>query len=193
MDLCISQIGRSQWEIRQLENENIPTAISRDYTYTTTDSYITDVLGFHDNRFRHQLNAVNNLGDCAYQLSVLNVMRTIFQSIFDRGFRRGPFVFVFTDLHQSNIFVDADWHITCLVDLEWACTQPIEMLGPPSWLTDKGVDQLIPGEYNTVRQEFMEALKTEEQNFESVSPVELGTSWPRLSNLMERSWEKGAF
>ncbi|PKY04249.1 hypothetical protein P168DRAFT_297150 [Aspergillus campestris IBT 28561] len=124
-------------EIQQLENENIPTEISRDYTYLTADSYITD-------------------------LSVLTAMRTIFHSIFDRGFRRGPFVFDFTDIHQSNIFVDAEWHITCLVDLEWACTQPIEMLGPLSWLSDK-------------------------------APVDPGPLRPRLTNLMERSWEKGAF
>lgn len=59
-------------EIQQLENENIPTEISRDYTYSTADSYIADILGFHDNRFRYQPNAVNNLGDCADQLSVPN-------------------------------------------------------------------------------------------------------------------------
>jgi hypothetical protein len=65
-------------EIELLENENIPTDIPREYTYSTVDSYVIDVLGAHDNRFRHQPNAVNNLGDCAYQLSVLTAMRTIF-------------------------------------------------------------------------------------------------------------------
>ncbi|PLN80842.1 hypothetical protein BDW42DRAFT_185843 [Aspergillus taichungensis] len=179
-------------EIQQLEIENIPTEISRDYTYSTSDSYVIDVFGFHDNRFRYQPNTMNKLGDSAYQLSVLTAMRTIFQSIIDRGFCRGPFVFVFPDLHQSNIFVITEWHFTCLVGLEWACTQPIEILGPPSWLSDKGVDQLIPAEYDTIRQEFMEALKIEEQNIESVAPVDLGTSHPRLSHIMERSWEKGA-
>ncbi|KAE8155014.1 hypothetical protein BDV25DRAFT_170329 [Aspergillus avenaceus] len=182
-------------EIHQLENEKIPTGIPRNYTYSTVDSYIVDILGFHDNRFRYQPNAVNNLGDCAYQLSVLTSMRTIFPSIFDRGFRRGPFVFAFTDLHQSNIFVDAEWHITCLVDLEWTCTQPIEMFGPPFWLTNKGVDQLDSAEYDAIRHEFMEALTTEEQDYASTTLTRMnnGASHLRLSAFMKRSWETGAF
>ncbi|RHZ62495.1 hypothetical protein CDV55_102906 [Aspergillus turcosus] len=177
-------------EIPQLENEKIPTEIPRNYTYSTVDSYVVDILGFHDNRFRYQPNAVNNLGDCAYQLSVLTAMRTIFPSILNRGFRRGPFVFAFTDLHQSNIFVDAEWHITCLVDLEWTCSQPVQMVGPPYWLTNKGVDQLDATEYDSIRQEFMEALTTEEQ---ALTHSDCGTSQLHLSDFMKRSWETGAF
>jgi hypothetical protein len=176
-------------EIQQLENEKIPTEIHRNYTYSTVDSYVVDILRFHDNRFRYQPNAVNNLGDCAYQLSILSAMRTIFPSMFDRGFRRDPFVFAFTDLHQSNIFVDAEWQITCLVDLEWTCSQPVEMVGPPYWLTNKGVDQLDPAEYDAIRQEFMEALTAEEQSLRS----NYGTSQRRLSDIMKQSWETGAF
>jgi hypothetical protein len=40
-----------------------------------------------------------------------------------------------TDLHGPNIFVDQDWHIKHIIDLEWACSLPIEMLGPPYWMT----------------------------------------------------------
>lgn len=75
--LCLANRPLSV-EIQQLENEKIPTDIPRDYTYSTVDSYVIDILGIHDNRFRHQPNAVNNLGDCAYQLSILTAMRTIF-------------------------------------------------------------------------------------------------------------------
>jgi hypothetical protein len=32
--------------------------------------------------------------------------------------RHGPFPLQLTDLHASNIFVDEDWNITCLIDLE---------------------------------------------------------------------------
>lgn len=170
--------------IQQLENENIPTDIPRDYTYSSVD-----ILGMHDNRFRYQPNAVNNLGDCAYQLSVLTAMRTLFQSIFTRSFRRGPFVFVFSDLHQSNIFVDSQWHITCVVDLEWACTRPIEMVRPPSWLTDKGVDELDPAEYDRIRRQFVDLLAVEEEEV----CCNDGPSRVRLSDVMHRTWETGAF
>jgi hypothetical protein len=182
-------------EIQQLENEKIPTDIPRDYTYSTVDSYVIDIFGIHDNRFRYQPNAVNNLGDCAYQLSILTAMRTIFQSIFTQSFRRGPFVFVFTDLHQSNIFVDSEWHITCLVDLEWACTRLLEMVRPPSWLTDKGVDELVPAEYDAIRRQFVELLAAEEKSFgcSALTQSNDTSALLCLSDVMNRTWETGAF
>lgn len=182
-------------EIHQLENELIPTEIPRDYTYSTVDSYVVDILNMHDNRFRYQPNAVNNTGDCAYQLSVLTAMRTIFQTIFDRSFRRGPFVFTFTDFHQSNIFVDANWNITCLVDLEWACSRPIEMLLTPFWLTDDGVDELVPSEYAIVRREFIDVLTFEEDQFASENRGKDNNGAPSLrpSQFMNRAWNSGAF
>lgn len=89
---------------------------------STVGSYTVDMLSFHDSRFRSQPNAVDDLEDCGYQLSALSAMRIIFPSFFQREFRCGPFSFMLTDLHQSNIFVDAEWNITYLVDLEWACS-----------------------------------------------------------------------
>lgn len=53
-------------EIHQLENEEIPTGIYYDYTYSTVDSYVADVLTLYNNRFLHQLNAINNLRDCVF-------------------------------------------------------------------------------------------------------------------------------
>ncbi|KAE8351727.1 hypothetical protein BDV28DRAFT_136480 [Aspergillus coremiiformis] len=174
-------------EVQQLENENIPTNMPRSYTYSTVDSYIVDMLSLHDSRFRAQPNAVNDLGDCAYQLSALSAMRTIFPSLFQRDFRRGPFSFVLTDLHQSNIFVDDEWNITCLIDLEWACSRPIEMVSPPYWLTNRGIDQLDAAEYDSIRTEFMEILAAEERE------LGLFEVLPRLSDIMNRTWETGIF
>ncbi|KAJ5811378.1 hypothetical protein N7474_007679 [Penicillium riverlandense] len=177
-------------EIEVLENEMIPTDMPRDYTYSTVDSYVLDILGIHDNRFRYQPNAVNHMGDLVYQLSVLTAMRTLSRSIFNRAFCRGPFVFNFTDCHRSNILVDEEWHITSLIDLEWTCTQPIEMFQPPYWLTSDHVDTIVLEEYDTIRHEFMDVLKTEEQAFTTSNR---GTSQLQLSEIMEQSWESGAF
>ncbi|KAE8153631.1 hypothetical protein BDV25DRAFT_22006, partial [Aspergillus avenaceus] len=176
-------------EIQQLENEQIPTGIHRNYTYSTVDSYIADILTFHDNRFRHQPNAVNNLGDCVFQLSSLSAMRTVSKSFFQRGFRRGPFIFSLTDVHQSNIFVDKDWNVTCLVDLEWACSLPIEMIRPFHWLTNRGVDELVSSDYDKVRTEFMDALKAEEK---AMVRSEKNTL-PLLSDIMHTTWTTGTF
>ncbi|KAJ9294516.1 hypothetical protein DTO271G3_6784 [Paecilomyces variotii] len=183
-------------EIQGLESEEISTDIPRDYTYSTVDSYVLDILGFHDNRLRSQPNAVDNLQDCGSQMAALAAMRTIFPIFFRREFRRGPFVFCLTDLYPTNIFVDDDWHITCLIDLEWACSRPIEMIEPPYWLTDRGVDQIIPEEYDVFRKEFMSALVTEENLRLSSQSSKCGSrkeSMPLLSDIMEYTWRSGTF
>ncbi|PYI28058.1 hypothetical protein BP00DRAFT_459711 [Aspergillus indologenus CBS 114.80] len=179
-------------EIQQLENEHIPTGIPRDYTYSTVDSYVTDILDYHDSRFRHQPNAINDLGDCVFQLASLAGMRTVSKSIFQKGLRRGPFVFSLTDLHQSNIFVDTDWNVTCLVDLEWACALPVEMVRPPYWLTNMGVDELVASEYDPVRTEFMDALVAEEKAI-AVTARHSNNSPPLLSEIMQKAWATGTF
>lgn len=86
-------------EIQDLENEEIPTNIPRDYTYSTVDSYIADILRIHDSRLRHQPNAINDTGDYIYQTSALAAMRTVYPSFFNPELRRGPFAFTFTDIH----------------------------------------------------------------------------------------------
>lgn len=86
-------------EIQTLENEEIPTNIPRDYTYTTVDSYIIDMLAVHDNRLRGQPNAINDVKDCVYQISALGAMRTIMPLFLRRELRQGPFVFTLTDFH----------------------------------------------------------------------------------------------
>ncbi|EEP80298.1 predicted protein [Uncinocarpus reesii 1704] len=112
--------------IQDLENEEIPTNIHRDYTYLTTDSYIVDTLDVHNSRFLNQPNAINDKSDGLNQMTALTGMRAAFPLFFQRNLRRGPFVLSLTDLHQSNIFVDDNWHITSLIDLEWACSLPNE-------------------------------------------------------------------
>lgn len=133
-----------------------------------------------------------DLGDCVFQLASLAGMRTVSKSIFQKGLRRGPFVFSLTDLHQSNIFVDADWNVKCLVDLEWACALLVEMVRPPYWLTNVGVDELVASGYDPVRTEFMDALAVEEEAV-AVTAGHSSNSPPLLSDIMQKSWATGTF
>ena len=73
-------------------------------------------------------------------------MRAVLHHFTRREYRHGPFVSTLTDLHQGNIFVDNQWHITCLIDLEWACSLPIELQCPPHWLSGRAVDDIEDGE-----------------------------------------------
>lgn len=125
--------------------------------------------------------------ETADQLPVLHVLaarQTIFYFVFIRGFCRGLFDFILTCLYQNNISVDAEWHITCLVDLEWTCTKPNKIFRSSFWLIDKGVDQSILMEYNSIWYKSIEDLTIEERKLESVALVNLETSRPRLSNII---------
>ncbi|EER28632.1 hypothetical protein D8B26_001096 [Coccidioides posadasii str. Silveira] len=180
------------FDIQILENEKIPTHIHRDFTYSTVESYVMDILGAHDSRLHKQPNAVNDIPDCVSQMAALAAMRTLFPMFFRREFRRRPFVFSLPDLHQSNIFVDKNWHVTCLVDLEWACARPIEMVEPPYWLTNKSVDNMLLEEYDPLRKEFMAALVEEERRISKCVTRE-DSDLPLLSEVMEQAWTTGTF
>ncbi|KAK1138536.1 hypothetical protein N8T08_002422 [Aspergillus melleus] len=181
-------------ELQELENEEIPTGISRDYTYLSVESYMADILAVHDSRLRSQPNAVNNLQDCGYQMLAPAAMRTILPLFLCRNLRRGPFAFMLTDLHQSNIFVDEKWHITCLVDREWACSRPVQIIEPPYWLTNQGVDEVDVEGFDKLRQELMIIMCAEEaeQYGEDILRDPEGTPL-RTSEIMEQAWKTGTF
>ncbi|RAH79844.1 hypothetical protein BO86DRAFT_449463 [Aspergillus japonicus CBS 114.51] len=145
-------------EIQDLENQHVPVDIPRDFTYSTIDSYVSDILAFHESRLRHQLNAVNNVQDDLFQMAGLTVMRAVRNLFFRPGLRRGTFYMSLTDLHQSNIFVNDDWNIRYLVDLEWACSPPAEMIHPPYRLTNQSVDAIDFDAYKSLHREFMQAF-----------------------------------
>ncbi|EFQ97991.1 hypothetical protein MGYG_01027 [Nannizzia gypsea CBS 118893] len=175
-------------EIQELENEEIPIDIQRHYTYSTTDSYITDIVGIHDSRLIHQPNAINNPSDYINQVTTLTGMRISIPLFFRRDLRRGPFIFSLTDLHQSNLFVDKEWNITSLVDLEWGCSLPVEMIHPPRWLTCQFDDGIDEKEYEKLWTEFVQILAQEEDGYLITARQEL-----RLSSIMTKGWEMGTF
>jgi len=174
--------------VQQLENLGIPTDIPRDLTYSTVDAYLSDILAYHDNRIRYMPNSMHNTLDGQEQLSALTIMRALLRHFTNRDLRHGPFVLTLTDIHQSNIFVDSNWHITAMIDLEWACARPIEMQHPPYWLTSCSLDGLDGKHleaYSSVHSEFLEAFETEERS--------LGKGDIPSTRLMRKGWELGSY
>ncbi|PWY76533.1 hypothetical protein BO83DRAFT_407009 [Aspergillus eucalypticola CBS 122712] len=177
--------------LHHLENESVPTNMDRDLVYSTSDSYYMDLLSYHDSRLRHVPNSIRDKADGEAQLSTLTIMRALLPYFSCRKHRRGPFIMTLTDLHQSNLFVDSDWNIKSLVDLEWTCSRPVEMLHPPYWLTSRGVDQLYEGEhldaFSEIHAEFMEVFDQEEQTRSQAGKKYLG-----LASIMRRGWAIGS-
>ncbi|RAK75906.1 uncharacterized protein BO72DRAFT_478467 [Aspergillus fijiensis CBS 313.89] len=163
--------------LHQLENAGIPTNVDRNLTYTSADSYYHDILSCHDSRLRHQPNSMHDEDDGRAQMANLTMMRALLPH--------------FTDLHQSNIFVDKDWHIRYLIDLEWTCSLPVETLRPPYWLTGRPVDDILGEHLNTFNEahgKFVDIFQEEEKRY----PPLFNVSAYR-TNTMRRGWGVGNF
>lgn len=154
-------------------------------TYETVDSYVMDTLTFHDNRLLYQPNSINDKYDGIFQTTSITVMRAVAPRFFQHSLRRGPFAYMLNDIHQSNILVDENWNIKYLIDLEWACSRPIEMLHPPYWLTSQSVDTIDTDIFASLHKEFVELMELEERETHSGDIM--------LSGLMKQGWESGTF
>ncbi|EXJ82336.1 hypothetical protein A1O3_06149 [Capronia epimyces CBS 606.96] len=169
--------------LAELENESIPTDISRDYCYTATDSYLYDLLHCHALKLRHQPNSTRNDYDTEGQMATIVMLRALLPQFMNRRLRHGPFSFTLTDLHESNIFVNKQYHITSIVDLEWSCSLPIDMQHLPFWLGGDQFDDLY-GEGNEEKER--QFIRTCEE-FLQILEDEAGA----LSSLSPRSWIEG--
>jgi len=107
---------------------------------------------------------------------------------FSRSIRNGPFIFQLSDIHPSNLFVDQDWHITSVIDLEYAAALPREMEVAPYWLNpgqDLGDLGSHPEGFNAVHDEFTAIFREEEHcQSEQLSP---------RAEAMRQAWETKAF
>lgn len=174
--------------LQTFENEGIPT-IPRDSTYQSVEPYILDLLQCHDNRILHQANAIHDLKDGQEQFAALTMMRGILHQFISRQYRNGPFVLTLTDLHPSNHFVDGYWHVTSLIDLEWACSFPIELQTPPYWLSGRPIDDIEHGEhlqiFEKIMTEFIEAFDEQEKILEGPDAFQ--------ASVIRKCWERGSF
>lgn len=179
--------------LQELENAGIPIHIARGRTYTSVISYISNLLAYHDNRLRHDKNAVNGLGDCVSQMCALVIMRTVTPRFYNCDLEAGPFAFSLTDLHQSNIFVDRDWNITYIIDLEWSASLPLEFIQLPHWLRSQHIDEIEMETYSPLRKEFREIFRREEREFNKTAKLEKASPTTELSSIMENNWNMGTF
>ena len=175
------------------ENQGAPRVIEKNNTFSCTDAFVSDMITFHDHRFLNEPNAVNDEGDCRGQMAVKVLLRVLQHRHFKRELRDGPFLLQLTDLHQSNILVDEEGNVTGLIDLEWICTRPSEMIQVPYWITDCGaIDDLEDDkldQFEQRRREFMRVFEEEEQAMKPKTRHDI-----TLSKVMQDMWEsKGAW
>jgi hypothetical protein len=146
----------------------IATGIPRHRTYTQVESYLSDLLSLQDNKIRHQPNAMHDEADGKMQFAALTALRATMHHFIRPEYRDGPFFLHLTDLHKQNIFVDQDWNIQTITDLEWAHTLPSQMQLPPYWLSsrksvDSLKDQAAISDYETILEEYWAIYEAEER------------------------------
>lgn len=173
--LCASSI---------LESKGAPKVV--DQTYTTLGSFTDAMLRFREDAFRAQPNAVNDEEDCRLQMFQMVLLRRIKSHFVDRHYQ-GPFVLQFTDLHASNIFVDDEWNVVALIDLEYVCALPPSMMDVPHWLLVDAIDEVSDrfDDFGNVHDLFISILK-EEEKFGS---AEHGVS---LAAAIQDAWTSSA-
>ncbi|PQK09127.1 hypothetical protein BB8028_0001g11980 [Beauveria bassiana] len=174
--------------MHMLENEGIPSGIPRGRTYSGVDLYLSDLLSLQDAKLRGQPNAIFDAEDGQRQLAASVGMRAVMHHFINPDTQQGPFYLTLTDLTQNNIFVDEQWNITSIIDLEWAHTLPAEMQGPPYWLTSKSIDgfykQEDRDEFDTVVNEYLTVYEEEETQ---------RNGWCGQATAQRRAWDSGGF
>lgn len=100
---------------------------------------------------------------------------------------QGLFILQFTDLHASNIFVDADWNITGIIDLDFICSLPPDMLCMPSWLCIDDLDDISRN-----RDEFAASYDSFLQTFAAAEKKQQHHS-TLLADTMRQAWHSGAY
>ncbi|POR34249.1 Uncharacterized protein TPAR_05549 [Tolypocladium paradoxum] len=170
-----------------LENDGTPRMMQKDDIYLSTESYVADMSAFHDQRLLSHPNAIFSESSCRGEMAIKMLIRGLAHHYIERQRRNGPFLLQMTDLHIGNIFVDDEWNITRLIDLEWMCALPAEMMEPPYWLTGRAIDGLKGEhleEFKQVRDEFVGIFEEEERK----GTAQHGIS---LTQIIRHTWDSG--
>lgn len=64
-------------QLQIMENEGIPANIDRNLTYSSTSTYLFDLLEYHDSRIRYQPNSIRDEFDGRAQMATLTLMRAL--------------------------------------------------------------------------------------------------------------------
>ncbi|QPG95177.1 hypothetical protein C2857_007774 [Epichloe festucae Fl1] len=173
-------------EVIMQENEDLPLDMPRHQTYTRVDDFVLAYLDAFHNRLLHQPNTIENEIDGRFELAGLTAARAIFPQMLQKDLRSGPFVCSLTDLHRSNIIVDDDWNIVSIIDLEFACSRPLEFQQPPYWLGGQCVDQIDRASFSPHHDRFIQILEEQEELLAKRTPR-------KLSAIMRQAWASGTF
>ena len=167
------------------EQQGTPRTIPQDRIYQSTESFASDMLTLHDSHLLHDLHAVRDEDDAQERMTLRSLLRVVTHFFILPERRSGPYLLQPTDFHRSNILVDKEWNVTCMIDLEWICALPVEMISVPSWLTNCSIDTIIDDQYerfNDTRKEFLASMDHELKNVQMEHDIQ-------ITQIMRETWD----
>ncbi|KAF2155016.1 hypothetical protein K461DRAFT_276196 [Myriangium duriaei CBS 260.36] len=170
------------------ENEGARRVLQPEQVYRTTDSFASDMLLLYDNHFRHDPHAVRKEKDARLHITARVMLRMVMHHFILPARRNGPFLLQMTDLSPSNVFVDDDWNVTSLIDLEWICALPVEMLSVPLWLHNCTIDRITGDNYlafDKIRQDFLTLMDNEAEHIQAKHDI-------AIVDIMKQNWNSKA-
>lgn len=99
----------------------VPRERYREMKHTLPPSLLLQICLHSMTTFLANPNAVSSMDDYLGQMAAKTMLRALSHHYIQRESRNGPFRLQLTDFHASNIFVDKEWNITCIIDHEWVC------------------------------------------------------------------------
>jgi hypothetical protein len=168
-----------------LESEGAPRVV--DKTYKTSANFIDDLLQFREEAFRAQPNAVNDEEDCYLQILHMILLRRWKPQLLDSN-AEGPFALQLTDFHANNIFVDDQWNIVALIDLEFVCALPTSMMSVPHWLSVDAIDEIgdQPNTFGEMHDFFMQIFRDQERSLNHEHSIQ-------LASTIQDAWVTGSY
>lgn len=189
-DGTISLSGRPMFcSMMLFENGGTPHSIQPGETYNCTDAFASDLLSLHDNHFIHDPHTVRGEDDARERMAIRALLRTVMHYFILLEKRSGPFPVQFTDLRQRNIFVDDQWNVTCLIDLEWISALPVELFSVPYWITNCSIDEIVGDQYKVFYSERRKFVDIMEQQIDATTATQQSFS---ILDLMKRNWDSKA-
>ncbi|OAR02626.1 hypothetical protein LLEC1_04132 [Akanthomyces lecanii] len=161
------------------------------HTLTSVRDFVLRHIDDLSARLLQQPNATESREDAHNQMASLAGAAALLPQLFRRELDRGPFVLALTDLHRSNILVDDDWRVVGVIDLEFACSWPVEFVQPPHWLGGEMLDEITIHSFADKHEGFLRHVEHEEALMDRPSAEMRGGEL--LSTTMRQGWSLGTF
>lgn len=154
-------------QMAHFENQGCKHIITPGTTYECCDAFIADLITARLDWFLSLRSRAYSKQLIVDRIAMVALLPDLSDRYLNKDRQCGPFTLQLSDLHRSNMFVDADWNITHVIDLEWTNATPTELPAVPPFLLEEIADVIEGDEqavsfFNETFSQFCRILREEE-------------------------------